>query len=190
VLTKNAKPKEKDYPVKSGKPNANFDEAFDLESSDGEPPQTSNGKVPPHKKDSVDDDDQDLNDRVEMLQDDNDMDALINDFNNTAKAKKSSQKQESKNQDRQNDQPKGDQDPDDNAWGNFSDLNNTADMVGMESARSGFSEFDGKKDGNILNAIKQANIDNDDDPNMVKDIEEEDFEIDPAVGKKQGAKSG
>ena len=35
-----------------------------------------------------------------MLQDDNDMDALINDFNNTAKAKKSSQKQESKNHER------------------------------------------------------------------------------------------
>ena len=63
-------------------------------------------------------------------------------------------------------------------------------MVGMESARSGFSEFDGKKDGNILNAIKQANIDNDDNPDIVKDIEEEDFEIDPAVGKKQGGKSG
>ena len=57
VLSKNTKPQEKAQPVKSGKPNANYGEAFDLESSDGEPPQTSNGKVLAHKAGSVDDDD-------------------------------------------------------------------------------------------------------------------------------------
>ena len=70
-------------------------------------------------------------------------------------------------------------------WGNFSDLNNTNDMAGTDSARSGFSEFDGRQDGNILNAIKQANIMSDDIDQ--KDIDDADFEIDPVVGKKQRA---
>ena len=40
-------------------------------------------------------------------------------------------------------------------------------MVGPDTERSGFSEFDGKGNGGILNAIKAANIDD------VKDIDDQ-----------------
>ena len=89
-----------------------------------------------------------MNDRVEVLESDRNMEDLIKDFNNTqGKKKKLDQVKEA---------PLGDKpvENEEDAWGNFSDLNNTKDMGAIESARSGFSEFDGRKDGDILNAIK------------------------------------
>ena len=106
----------------------------------------------PEEKDELQDD---LNDRVDILQSDQDMDALINNFNKTNQLKKDSIKSEKKKIEQIAGQPQGDEDDDGNeAWGNFSDLNNTADLVGHESQGSGFSEFDAKKDGDIINAIK------------------------------------
>lgn len=67
---------------------------------------------------------------------------------------------------------------DKDGWDNFSELNNTDQIEGSQhSFRSGFSDLNQKDGGDLLSALQQAKKDE------IKEIDEEEFEVDPFVGR-------